>query len=126
MRRPGQRRCWLPTTMATMCLFMSWSGQAHGQLRPRPPRASRRPPWGRTALGSGPFGLGGAGGGGDPGARPSTGTAVEGENHGDLPALRNPAILMASEEFQLLDCEFCDDVIDVSDLEPPELEPAPA
>jgi hypothetical protein len=35
---------------------------------------------------------------------------------------------MASEEFQLLDCEFCDDVIDLSliDLELPELEPEPA
>jgi hypothetical protein len=32
---------------------------------------------------------------------------------------------VASEEFQLLDCEFCDDVIDVSDLELPEREPAP-
>jgi hypothetical protein len=37
-----------------------------------------------------------------------------------------PAILMVSEEFQLLDCEFCDDVIDVSDLELRELEPEPA
>ena len=35
-----------------------------------------------------------------------------------------PAILMVSEEFKLLDCEFCDDVIDVSDQELPELEPA--
>jgi hypothetical protein len=26
---------------------------------------------------------------------------------------------MASEEFQLLDCEFCDDVIDVSDQDLP-------
>jgi ribosomal protein S27E len=39
------------------------------------------------------------------------------------PRCGNPAILMASEEFKLLDCEFCDDVIDVSDLQPlPELE----
>ena len=52
--------------------------------------------------------------------------AVEGEDHGELPTLRNPAIYMASEEFQLLDCEFCDDVIDVSGQELPELEPAPA
>ena len=37
-----------------------------------------------------------------------------------------PAILMTSEEFQLLDCEFCDDVIDLSYQELPELEPAPA
>jgi hypothetical protein len=37
-----------------------------------------------------------------------------------------PAILMVSEEFELLDCEFCDDVIDLRDLELPELEPAPA
>ena len=42
------------------------------------------------------------------------------------PRCGNPAILMASEEFQLLDCEFYDDVIDLSDLELPELEPAPA
>ena len=42
------------------------------------------------------------------------------------PRCGNPAILMASEEFQLLDCEFCDDVIDVSDLEVPALEPEPA
>jgi hypothetical protein len=28
---------------------------------------------------------------------------------------------MASEEFSLLDCEFCDDVIDLSDQELPEL-----
>jgi hypothetical protein len=41
------------------------------------------------------------------------------------PRCGNPAILMASEEFQLLDCEFCDDVIDVSDQELPELEPEP-
>jgi hypothetical protein len=33
---------------------------------------------------------------------------------------------MASEEFKLLDCEFCDDVIDLSDLELSEPEPAPA
>jgi hypothetical protein len=35
---------------------------------------------------------------------------------------------MVSEEFRLLDCEFCDDVIDLSllDQELPELEPAPA
>ena len=37
-----------------------------------------------------------------------------------------PAILMVSEEFQLLDCEFCDDVIDLRDQELPELETAPA
>ena len=42
------------------------------------------------------------------------------------PRCGNPAIYMASEEFQLLDCEFCDDVIDVSDLELPELDPTPA
>jgi ribosomal protein S27E len=42
------------------------------------------------------------------------------------PRCGNPAILMASEEFQLLDCEFCDDVIDVSDLGVPALEPEPA
>ena len=42
------------------------------------------------------------------------------------PRCGNPAILMTSEEFQLLDCEFCDDVIDVSDLELPELQPEPA
>jgi hypothetical protein len=41
------------------------------------------------------------------------------------PRCGNPAILMTSEEFQLLDCEFCDDVIDVSDLELPELQPEP-
>ena len=29
------------------------------------------------------------------------------------PRCGNPAIYMASEEFKLLDCEFCDDVIDV-------------
>jgi hypothetical protein len=33
---------------------------------------------------------------------------------------------MASEEFKLLDCEFCDDVIEVSGLELLELEPEPA
>jgi hypothetical protein len=32
---------------------------------------------------------------------------------------------MVSEEFRLLDCEFCDDVIDVSDQELSEPEPAP-
>ena len=42
------------------------------------------------------------------------------------PRCGNPAILMASDEFTLLDCEFCDDVIDLSDLELPELEPTPA
>ena len=42
------------------------------------------------------------------------------------PRCGHPAIYMASEEFQLLDCEFCDDVIDVSDQVLPELEPAPA
>jgi hypothetical protein len=42
------------------------------------------------------------------------------------PRCGNPAILMASEEFKLLDCEFCDDVIDVSDQELPELELEPA
>jgi hypothetical protein len=44
------------------------------------------------------------------------------------PRCGNPAILMVSEEFQLLDCAFCDDVIDLSlsDRELPELEPAPA
>jgi hypothetical protein len=42
------------------------------------------------------------------------------------PRCGNPAILMASEEFKLLDCEFCDDVIDVSDQELPELEFEPA
>lgn len=42
------------------------------------------------------------------------------------PRCGNLAILMASEEFQLLDCEFCDDVIDMSDLELPELKPEPA
>ena len=42
------------------------------------------------------------------------------------PRCGNAAIFMASEEFQLLDCEFCDDVIDVSDQELPELEPEPA
>jgi hypothetical protein len=42
------------------------------------------------------------------------------------PRCGNPAILMASDEFKLLDCEFCDDVIDLSDQELPELEPAPA
>jgi hypothetical protein len=42
------------------------------------------------------------------------------------PRCGNPAILMASEEFQLLDCAFCDDVIDLSDQELPELAPAPA
>ena len=30
------------------------------------------------------------------------------------PRCGTPAILMASEEFKLLDCEFCDDVIDLS------------
>jgi hypothetical protein len=42
------------------------------------------------------------------------------------PRCGNPAIVMASDEFKLLDCEFCDDVIDVSDHELPELELAPA
>jgi endogenous inhibitor of DNA gyrase (YacG/DUF329 family) len=42
------------------------------------------------------------------------------------PRCGNPAILMASEEFRLLDCEFCDDVIDVGDLELSALEPEPA
>jgi hypothetical protein len=44
------------------------------------------------------------------------------------PRCGTPAILMASEEFQLLDCEFCDDIIDLSliDQELPELEPEPA
>jgi hypothetical protein len=42
------------------------------------------------------------------------------------PRCRYPAILMASDEFKLLDCEFCDDVIDVSDHELPELELEPA
>ena len=42
------------------------------------------------------------------------------------PRCGNPAIYMASEEFQLLDCEFCHDVIDVSGQELHELEPAPA
>jgi hypothetical protein len=42
------------------------------------------------------------------------------------PRCGNPAIYMVSEEFKLLDCEFCDDVIDVSDKELPELEPTPA
>ena len=42
------------------------------------------------------------------------------------PRCGNPAIYMASEEFKLLDCEFCDDVIDMSDQELPELEPTPA
>ncbi|HEY7605992.1 MAG TPA: hypothetical protein VID07_04320 [Actinomycetes bacterium] len=42
------------------------------------------------------------------------------------PRCGHPAILMVSEEFRLLDCEFCDDVIDLSDLELPVLEPAPA
>jgi hypothetical protein len=42
------------------------------------------------------------------------------------PRCGNAAILMISEEFKLLDCEFCDDVIDVSDRELPALEPEPA
>ena len=42
------------------------------------------------------------------------------------PRCGNPAILMASDEFKLLDCGFCDDVIDVSDHELPELELEPA
>ncbi|HET9558977.1 MAG TPA: lysine biosynthesis protein LysW [Actinomycetota bacterium] len=42
------------------------------------------------------------------------------------PRCGNPAILMTSEEFKLLDCELCDDVIEVSGLELVELEPAPA
>jgi hypothetical protein len=42
------------------------------------------------------------------------------------PRCGHPALFMASEEFQLLDCEVCDDVIDLSDLELPALEPAPA
>jgi hypothetical protein len=42
------------------------------------------------------------------------------------PRCGHAAILMVSEEFQLLDCEFCDDVIGLSDQELPELEPAPA
>ena len=29
------------------------------------------------------------------------------------PRCGNPAVRRASEEFQLLDCEFCDDVIDL-------------
>ena len=40
------------------------------------------------------------------------------------PRCGNPAIYMVSEEFKLPDCEFCDDAIDVSDQELPELEPA--
>jgi hypothetical protein len=42
------------------------------------------------------------------------------------PRCGNPAILMASDEFKLLDCEFCDDVIDLSGQELPELELEPA
>jgi hypothetical protein len=42
------------------------------------------------------------------------------------PRCGNGAILMTSDEFQLLDCEFCDDIIDLSDQELPELEPEPA
>ena len=42
------------------------------------------------------------------------------------PRCGNPAILLASEEFQLLDCEFCDDVIELSDQELPEPEQEPA
>jgi hypothetical protein len=42
------------------------------------------------------------------------------------PRCGNPAILMTSEEFQLLDCKFCDDVIDLSYQELPEPEPVPA
>jgi ribosomal protein S27E len=42
------------------------------------------------------------------------------------PHCGNSAILMVSEEFRLLDCELCDDVIDLSDLGLLELEPEPA
>jgi hypothetical protein len=44
------------------------------------------------------------------------------------PRCGTPATLMASVEFRLLDCEFCDDVVDLSliDQELPELEPEPA
>jgi hypothetical protein len=44
------------------------------------------------------------------------------------PRCGSAAILMVSEEFKLLDCEFCDDVIDLSliDQELPEPEPEPA
>jgi hypothetical protein len=56
----------------------------------------------------------------------STGTAVKERTMMTCPRCGNPAILMASEEFKLLDCEFCDDVIDRSDQELPEPAPAPA
>jgi hypothetical protein len=56
----------------------------------------------------------------------STGTAVKERTMMTCPRCGNPAILMASEEFKLLDCEFCDDVIEVSGLELLELEPEPA
>jgi hypothetical protein len=42
------------------------------------------------------------------------------------PRCGNPAIYMASDEFKLLDCEFCDDVLDVSDQELPARELADA
>jgi hypothetical protein len=42
------------------------------------------------------------------------------------PRCGNPAICMVSEEFKLLDCEFCDDIIDLGDLELPEPERNPA
>jgi hypothetical protein len=68
--------------------------------------------------------LAGGGGGGDPLGDRSTG--IRGGKERTMvtcPRCGNPAILMASEEFNLLDCEFCDDVIDVSDLKLlPELE----
>jgi hypothetical protein len=45
----------------------------------------------------------------------------------NCPRCGNEAIYMSSEEFKLLDCEFCDDVIDLSVLEDlPEFELEPA
>src|SRR5512133_3333110 len=101
-----------------------------GPPRARPPTASRRPerPRARTALGNRAVRSSAAraaavilGSDRSTGPRPwKERTMVT------CPRCGNPAILMASEEFQLLDCEFCDDIIDVSDLELSELEPAPA
>jgi transcription elongation factor Elf1 len=67
------------------------------------------------------------GGGGDPEARPVHRHPPWKEpTMMTCPRCGNPAILMTSEEFQLLDCKFCDDVIDLSYQELPEPEPVPA
>jgi hypothetical protein len=109
--------------------LMSWSSRAPVSARPghrrragilsgRGPDGPREP--GRSVLG-------GAGGSGDPGVRPvHRHPPWKERTMMTCPRCGNPAIYMASEEFKLLDCEFCDDVIDVSDQELPELELEPA